>query len=205
MLSSIDMKALRVIMEMTESGEHISNLEEFARRLDLKAKSRASVILANLLKEGLIECDKTPKKRIKSSTVRLAKMQDARPVPILGRVAAGQPILANSGDIVEFVPLPARHVRGSEVYMLEVRGSSMTGDGLYEGDYVVVASDPKPAEGKIAVVLVEGEATIKHIQYEGESIRLVSSNSDYPDQIYDASSSPVIQGRVIGVVRWLES
>lgn len=205
MLSSMDMKALRVIMEMTESGEHISNLDKFARKLNLKAKSRVSVILANLLNEGLIECDKTPKNRIKSSSIRLAKMQAARPVPILGRVAAGQPILANSDDIAEFVPLPARNVRGSEVYMLEVRGNSMTGDGLYEGDYVIVASDPKPTEGKIAVVLIEGEATIKHIWYEGESIRLVSSNSEYPDQIYDASSSPIVQGRVIGVVRWLES
>jgi repressor LexA len=118
MLNSTDMKALRLILEMAESGEHISNLEDFARRLNLKAKSRASTILANLLKEGLIECDKTPKNRIKSSSIRLAKMQGARPVPILGRVAAGQPILANSDDIAEFIPLPARHVRGDEVYML---------------------------------------------------------------------------------------
>jgi SOS-response transcriptional repressor LexA len=87
---------------------------------------------------------------------------------------------------------------------LEVRGDSLTGDGLYDGDYVIVASDPEPAEGKIAVVLVEGEATIKHIHYEGESLRLKSSNPRYSDQIYDSSRSPVVQGRVIGVVRWLE-
>jgi repressor LexA len=99
--------------------------------------------------------------------------------------------------------LPADRARGGEVYALEVKGESMIGDGILDGDHVVVATDPRPTPGTIAVVLIGEEATVKHIYYEGASIRLVASNPDFPDQVYFESDCPVIQGRVIGVMRWL--
>ena len=91
--------------------------------------------------------------------------------------------------------------------MLEVRGDSMIGDGILDGDYVIVDHSQKPREDEIAVVLIDDEATIKHIKYEGTSIRLVSSNPDksnpeFWDQTYNESDRPSIQGKVIGLVRW---
>jgi repressor LexA len=200
MARPMELKALAVIL----SGKEIPNLVEFARELRLSAKSRVSGVLANLEKEGYIECERTATGRIKTRSIRLAKLQRPRPVPVLGRVAAGVPILANAEDITEFIPLPERHVRGEEVFMLEVKGDSMTGDGVLNGDYVIVVSDKAPPDGKIAVVLVGEEATVKRIYHEGESIRLKSSAEGFPDQVYVESDSPAIQGRVIGVVRWLE-
>ena len=200
MARPMELKALAVIL----SGKEIPNLMEFAQELRLSAKSRVSAVLANLEKEGYIECDRTATGRIKTRSIRLAKLQRPRPVPVLGRVAAGVPILANAEDITEFLPLPEQHVRGDEVFMLEVKGDSMTGDGILSGDYVIVVSDSAPPDGKIAVVLIGEEATVKHIYYEGESIRLKSSAKGFPDLVYGEIDAPIIQGRVIGVIRWLE-
>ena len=130
-------------------------------------------------------------------------MANARPVPLLGRIAAGKPILADGDDLRGFLPLPAQHVRGAEVYMLEVRGESMLGDGILDGDYIIVASDMKPGNGDIGVVLVDNdEATVKHVYYDDDTIRLESSNPAFPPITLKQRDNPIIQGSVIGVVRW---
>lgn len=209
MIRSTEIKALDVIIDYTERGEQIPSQEQFAKEIGLSAKSRVSAVLANLEKEGFIRRKETRTGKKRTRSVSLAKMHRSRPVPVLGRVAAGQPLLANGEDLIEFMPLPARYVRGTEIYMLKVRGDSMIGDGILDGDYVIVDHSQKPRENEIAVVLVEedDEATVKHIKYEGTSIRLISSNPDgsnpeFDDQIYDESNRPSIQGKVIGLVRW---
>lgn len=202
MLRPAELRALTLILDYTQRGEQIINLEHFARELGISAKSRASALVANLERQGYIRCERTATGRIQTRSIRLADMQPTRPVPVLGRVAAGQPLLANREDVVEFVPLPAYYVRGEEVYMLRVRGDSMIGDGILDGDYVIVTPDPRPQDGQIAVVLIGDEATVKHIHYEDASVRLKSSNPSTPDQVYGESDRPRIQGRVIGVVRW---
>lgn len=207
MIRSTEIKALAVILSYTERGEQIPNQEQLAQELGLSAKSRVSAVLANLEKEGFIKRKETRTGKKQTRSVSLEKMHRARPVPVLGRVAAGQPLLANGEDLIEFVPLPARYVHGTEIYMLEVRGDSMIGDGILDGDYVIVDHSQEPREDEIAVILIDDEATIKHIKYEGTSIRLVSSNPDksnpeFKDQTYDESDRPSIQGKVIGLARW---
>lgn len=202
MVRSTEVRALAVIIDYAERGEQIPNQEQLAREIGIAAKSRVSTVLANLEREGFIDSDKTSTGKIKTRTIRLKKVQSARPVPVLGRVAAGQPLLANGDDIIEFVPLPSQHIQAMEVYMLEVHGDSMTGDGILDGNYVIVARNQEPRDGEIAVVLIGEEATIKHIRYGRDSIRLVSSNSEFTDQVYDESDRPSVQGKVIGVVRW---
>ena len=212
MIRSTEIRALAVILSYTERGEQIPSQEQLAQELGLLAKSRVSTVLANLEKEGFIKRKETKTGKKQTRSVSLEKMHRARPVPVLGRVAAGQPLLANGDDLIEFVPLPARYVHGTEIYMLEVRGDSMIGDGILDGDYVIVDHSQQPRENEIAVILIGEEATIKHIKYEGTSIRLVSSNPDssnpdssnpeFDDQIYDESDRPSIQGKVIGLVRW---
>jgi len=203
MASSTELKTLEVIIDSVERGEPISSYAELASAVGLSGRSRVSSLIASLETEGLIEVRRTAKGRIKTPSIRPAGMRRSRSVPVLGRISAGRPILASGDDVTEFLSLPADRARGAEVYVLEVKGESMIGDGILDGDHVVVATDPRPAPGAIAVVLIGEEATVKHIYYEGASIRLKSSNPHFPDQVYDENDFPVVQGRVIGVLRWL--
>ena len=103
-------------------------------------------MLANLEKEGFIERTETRTGKKQTRSVSLKNMDRARPVPVLGRVAAGQPLLTSGEDLIEFVPLPAHHVHGTEIYLLKVRGDSMIGDGILDGNYVTVDYSRKPRE-----------------------------------------------------------
>jgi repressor LexA len=202
-VSSAELKALEVIIDSAGRGEPISSYAELASAAGLRGRSRVGAVIASLEAEGLIEVRRTAAGRVRTPSIRPTGMGRTRSVPVLGRISAGRPILAGGDDVLGFVSLPADRARGAEVYVLEVKGESMTGDGILDGDHVVVAADPRPAPGAIAVVLIGEEATVKHIYYEGASIRLTSSNPDFPDQVYGADDFPIIQGRVIGVLRWL--
>lgn len=197
-----DGKALGIIMDALESGEAVSSYADLAAATGLPVK-RIGTLIARLEQEGLIEVRRTAGGRVRTHTIRPAGRPQTRTVPVLGRVAAGVPILADADAIEEFISLPAHRARGGEVYMLEVKGESMTGDGILDRDHVVVVTDPRPPQGTVAVVLIGEEATVKHVYYERDALRLVSSNPDFPDQVYGPADAPVIQGRVIGVVRWL--
>jgi repressor LexA len=203
MPSSTELRALEVITACAERGEPLSTNAELAAAIGLSSRSRVSELIARLEKEGLIEVRRSTTGRVRTGTIRPAGLRPSRTVPVLGRVAAGVPILAQTDDLVDLVSLPADRARGAEVYMLEVKGESMIGDGILEGDHVVVAVDSRPAQGSIAVVLIGEEATVKHVYYERDALRLKSSNPAFPDLVYGPEDNPVVQGRVIGVVRWL--
>lgn len=203
MPSSTELRALEVITACAERGEPLSTYAELAAAIGLSSRSRVSELIARLEKEGLIEVRRSTTGRVRTGTIRPAGLRPSRTVPVLGRVAAGVPILAQTDDLVDLVSLPADRARGAEVYMLEVKGESMIGDGILEGDHVVVAVDSRPAQGSIAVVLIGEEATVKHVYYERDVLRLKSSNPAFPDLVYGPEDNPVVQGRVIGVVRWL--
>jgi repressor LexA len=203
MTSSAGLRALEVITARADQGGPLSSYAELAAAMGLSSRSRISALVAELEEEGLIEVRRTTAGRVRTATIRPAGLRPSRTVPVLGRVAAGVPILAQTDDLVDLVSLPADRARGSEVYMLEVKGDSMTGDGILDGDHVVVEVNPRPAPGEIAVVLIGEEATVKHVYYERGALRLKSSNPAFPDLVYGPADNPVVQGRVIGVVRWL--
>jgi repressor LexA len=120
--------------------------------------------------------------------------------PILGRVAAGQPILAE--ESFEGTLEPAEmfgDVHG--MFALRVRGDSMIDVGILDGDYVLVRSQERANAGEIIVALVEDEATVKHYQPRRGSIELVAANAKYPPIVVKAESGFRILGVVRGVVR----
>ena len=122
-----------------------------------------------------------------------------RALPRLGRIAAGAPLDAVFEE--EPVLVPERLVPGGDAYVLEVRGDSMLGDGIVDGDLVIVEVDPHVRPGEVAVVLVSGEgATLKRFRHEGAMVRLMASNPAVADQLVPADQV-AIQGRVSGLMR----
>jgi SOS-response transcriptional repressor LexA len=127
-----------------------------------------------------------------------------RAIPVLGEIAAGNPIF-DDGNIRGQVILPAQHLPIGEVYILDVVGHSMIGDGVLDGDQILVVPYPDPkGDGEMVVALLEGAATVKRLWRNGDLYNLEPSNSspEYKTMPIDAADKFTIQGRVIGLLRW---
>ncbi len=125
-------------------------------------------------------------------------------VPLLGRIAAGQPLLA-SENVEDTLPLPRAWVRDDEVFLLKVAGESMA-PLLLPGDLVMVRVQSRVARGEIAVVLIDDEATLKRVFEEAGGLVLKGDNPDFtPLRFGPAEAAEVrILGKVVGVYRNLE-
>ena len=123
-----------------------------------------------------------------------------REIPILGRVAAGKPTLAVE-HVEGSIPLPAEWTKGGEVFLLKVRGDSMS-PYILPDDYVVVRSQPAAENGDVVVTLVSEEATVKRFFKKGRRIELKPDNERWETiQIEEGSGEVQILGKVIGVFR----
>ena len=126
---------------------------------------------------------------------------DARPepayVPVLGRIAAGGPILAEE-RVEEVFPLPRTLVGDGTLFLLEVRGDSMIDAAICDGDYVVVRQQPTAENGEVVAAMIDGEATVKTLQRRGGEVWLMPHNSAY--EPIDGSEATIL-GKVTTVLR----
>lgn len=141
-----------------------------------------------------------------SASKRDANMID---VPLLGRVAAGAPLLAteNIEDSVRIDSFLLGGAGGKEVFALRVKGESMIDDGIYDGDFLFVRKAPSASPGDIVVALIEDEATVKRYFPEGDKIRFQPANKTM-QPIYVLKSQfkqTMILGKVVGVYRKMPS
>ena len=120
-------------------------------------------------------------------------------LPLLGTVAAGQPILAEQ-NIMDHVPVPADRVAGKDAFMLRIRGDSMINAGILNGDQVIVSRQSTAENGDIVVALVEDSATVKRFFREEGHYRLQPENDSMEPIIL---SHCEILGKVIGLMRFL--
>ncbi len=187
---------------VAENG-YSPSFDEIGRGLNLNSLATVHKHITNLERKGLLTRDYNrsrsidllpPKGRLKQAM----SVNTAVVLPLVGRIAAGQPIEAVQNN--ETISL-ADFVRSKEVFVLEVRGESMQDEHILNGDYVLVEKTKTAHNGDIVVALVEGnDATLKRIYREGESVRLQPSNVNMKPIIVPAISVDV-QGRVIGVLR----
>lgn len=130
----------------------------------------------------------------------LADIQrDIIEIPIFGRVAAGEPLLA-SQNIEGTLPIPTRMVNNYECFALRIIGSSMVGAGILEGDFVIVRRQANADPGDIIVALVEDEATVKRFYVDGERIRLQPENPSIEPTLFNVNDVMIL-GKVIGLHR----
>lgn len=130
-------------------------------------------------------------------SIRIEGSTAAVQVPIMGKVTAGQPILAVE-DIEGYLPFPQKE--GKALFALHVSGLSMRDAGILDGDYVVAEQTPAAEDGDIVVALIEDEATVKRFFREQNRVRLQPENPDF-EPIY--SENVFILGKVIAVLRYL--
>jgi repressor LexA len=172
-------------------------VREICAELDLSSPSTVHAHLANLERLGFLKRD--PSKPRALDLVR--ELRPSRPLPLVGRVAAGEPLLADE-NIEEMIDVPAFLRKSDDDFVLHVRGDSMADAGIFNGDYVVVHGQATAENGEIVVALVNNEATTKRLFREGRMIRLQPENELY-DPIYVAADECQLVGRVVGVLRRL--
>ena len=182
------------------AGEHgyPPTVRDIGKAIGLTSSSTVHAHLSNLEKVGLLRRDPS-KPRAIELLVEKAKeaVSPGGGLPVIGQVAAGQPILAEE-NIEDYVPVPG--IAGGEEgeFVLGVRGDSMVDAGILDGDFVVVRRQDTAADGGIVVALVGEEATVKRFFKEPDHIRLQPENTTMePIRTRDVS----IVGRVVGVFR----
>ncbi len=124
-------------------------------------------------------------------------------IPIVGRVAAGSPILAMENIEGSVIIDPSFIKKAEDAFALRVRGDSMINAGIFEGDVVIVSPNQKGKNGDIIVAMLDDEVTVKRLDKKNNNIRLLPENEDFhPIQITEKNRFSII-GKVKGVVRWL--
>ena len=191
------------IADFVQRNQFTPSYQEIGDGLGLSSLATVHKHISNLEKKGLLNRDYNrsrsidllpPKGRLKQAM----SVNTGMVLPLMGRIAAGQPIEAIERP--ETISL-ADFVRSKEVFVLEVRGDSMQDEAILSGDYVLVEKTKIAHNGDIVVALVEGtDATLKRFYREGEKIRLQPSNARMKPIMVHARDVD-IQGRVIGVLR----
>ena len=173
-------------------------VREICQAVNLKSTSSVHSHLETLEKNGYIRRDPTKPRAIEimDDTFNLNRREMVN-VPILGNVAAGEPLFAEE-NIEDYFPIPAEMVPNSEVFMLHVRGESMINIGIHDGDKVIVREASTAKNGDIVVALVDDSATVKTYYKEDGRYRLQPEN-DTMDPIY--VDHVQILGIVIGLFR----
>ncbi|MFC1652838.1 transcriptional repressor LexA [Planctomycetota bacterium] len=163
-------------IESCLENQYTPSQREMADHFNL-SRNAICQLLGYLKSKGYLEND-GGHRGLRLSTAYLSRKKAAKGIPILGRVAAGNPILAQ--EHIEGYIKPEEWLGGSEsCFVLKVRGDSMVGVGIMDGDYVLVEPCDEVPQGKIGVVLLDDEATVKEIRSRGNKIALVPANKAY--------------------------
>ncbi len=193
---------LTFIQRFTETHGYPPSVREIGRALGLTSSSTVHSHLAALEKKGYLHRDPSKPRALEVlRDERAAPTKKVIPLPVVGRVAAGSPLLAQE-NIEDYFPLPAEFVRGAETFILRVRGDSMVGAGIYDGDYVIVRRQPTAHNGDIVVARLEDEATVKRFFREDGHVRLQPENPALEPIL---TRDVVIEGKVVGLIRRMAS
>ena len=173
-------------------------VREICEAVHLKSTSSVHSHLETLEKNGYIRRDPTKPRAIEilDDDFNLTRREIVN-VPMLGQVAAGEPILATE-NIENYFPIPAEFMPNKDTFMLRVKGESMINVGIYDGDLILVEEQPTARNNEIVVALVDDSATVKRFFKENGHYRLQPEN-DYMDPIIVDNVS--ILGKVIGLFR----
>lgn len=174
-------------------------VREICEAVHLKSTSSVHAHLEALEKNGYIRRDPTKPRAIEiiDDTFNLTRREMVN-VPIVGQVAAGEPILAEQ-NITNYFPIPMEFMSNKESYMLKVKGDSMVNAGIFAGDLILVESAESASNGEIVVALLEDGATVKRFYKEEGHVRLQPENDSMdPILVRDCA----IIGKVKGVFRF---
>jgi len=193
-------RILAYIQDVIERRGYAPSVREIGEAVGLKSTSTVHGHLTRLEKKGLLHRDAMKPRAMGLSAEKRLDTEitvSMSSIPLVGRVAAGNPILAEE-NTEAVLPLPSDFVGDGELFMLRVRGDSMINAGILNNDYIVVRSQPDAQNGEIVVALIEDEATVKRFYKECGHFRLQPEN-DFMEPIIVPEVT--ILGKVVSLLR----
>ncbi len=203
MLTERQQQVLDFIRETSTGRGYPPSVREIGEAVGLSSPSTVHSHLSTLVERGYLKRDPSKPRAIVvvDPGIPAAKIPDGRirEIPVLGRIAAGTPILA-AEHVEDVIPLPVDLVGNDPVFLLEVRGDSMIGAGIFEGDLVAVRSQKDARDGEIVAALIDGEdATVKRLRRRGGKVILESENPAYEPMVF--TDGVELVGKVVSVLR----
>jgi repressor LexA len=198
-------RVLNVIHDSLEARGYPPSMREIGEKVGLTSSSSVSHQLKVLEEKGFLKRDPNRPRALSvfnpDETVDDTDINDAHPVPayvpMVGRIAAGGPILAEE-RVEEIFPLPKSLVGEGTLFLLEVAGDSMVDAAICNGDYVVIRQQPAAENGEIVAALIDGEATVKTFQRKDGQVWLLPHNPAY--EPIDGTHATIL-GKVTAVLR----
>ncbi|MTI70256.1 MAG: transcriptional repressor LexA [Firmicutes bacterium] len=200
-LSKKQVNILEFLKREIKTKGYPPSVREICKAVGLKSTSTVHGHLSKLEKKGYIRKDATKPRAIEvldKDNEQISSNKEIMEVPIVGKVTAGQPILAVE-NIQDTFPIPSDFFSNKESFMLTVTGESMINAGILDGDYVLITKQNTAQNGDIVVALIEDEATIKRFYKEKDHIRLQPENP-YMEPIIVKENLQIL-GKVSGVFR----
>ncbi len=197
-LSRVQKKIMEFIRDEIVNNNYSPSIREIAEAVGLKSTSSVHAHLVTLEKQGYIKKDSARSRTIViTNEDYMVPVKNVVNIPIIGSVAAGQPIYAEQ-NIEGYFPMAADDMPSGNIFMLRVKGDSMINVGIFDGDLITVRSQDTVNNGEIAVVLVDDSATVKTYYKEADHIRLQPENDSMDPIIVNDC---VVLGKIAGLYR----
>jgi repressor LexA len=202
MVTDRQQQVLDYIRQIVADRGYPPSVREIGEAVGLNSPSSVHAHLNSLVEAGLIRRDPAKPRAIvvaEATSAPVTTDRRMRDVPVLGRIAAGTPILA-AEQVDEVMPLPTELVGEGPVFLLEVKGDSMVDAGIHEGDLVAIHKQPDASDGEIVAVLIDDEeATVKRLRRKDGKVYLHSENPAYEPMVF--SEGVQLIGKVVSVLR----
>ncbi|MBC5996686.1 transcriptional repressor LexA [Romboutsia ilealis] len=204
-LSDKQVLVLEFIKEQLMAKGYPPSVREICTAVNIKSTSTVHGYLNKLEKLGYIRRDPTKPRAIEvldgNSNSNVSGLnQEIINLPLVGQITAGEPILAQE-NIEEYIPLPSNLIKGSDNFVLKVKGDSMVNAGILNNDYIIVDKKNTASNSQIVIALINGEtSTVKRFYKESNFVRLQPEN-DFMEPIVLEANSVEIIGVVTGVFR----
>ncbi len=208
-LTERQQEILLFISQFREENGYPPTLREIGRKFLISSTFGVKRHLDALVKKGYLIIESNASRGISSvrNDEEKTEYNDNNDVfakvPIVGRVAAGSPMLAIENIEGNVVIDPTFIKKAENSFALRVKGDSMINSGIFEGDLVIVTPNKSPLNGEIVVAMLDDEVTVKTFENKNNKIRLIPSNDKYQPIEIATNKEFSIVGKVVGVVRWL--
>jgi repressor LexA len=207
-LTERQQEILSFIHQFRDENGYPPTLREIGKKFGISSTFGVKRHLDALVKKGYLNIESNASRGIsiihdEPENIQIERDDIFRKIPIVGRVAAGSPILAME-NIEGSIVIDSAFMKKSEnSFALKVKGDSMINAGIFENDLVIVAPRNEALNGDIIVAMIDDEVTVKTFEKKNDSVRLLPQNENYqPIEVNELKEFKIV-GKVTGVVRWL--